>query len=233
VASVRSSTSRLTLIGGFALRRDGREVPLTSTVQRVVALLALAGRPQRRASVATALWPDADEEQGRSAVRSTLWRLRRNDPSAVVATSDGIALDPAISIDIREAEATIKEILAGGRPDEVPPSLFDDVLPEWPDEWLVVERERYRQLRLHALELHADALTREARFAESLAITRSIIAVDPIRETAHRGFLRALLAEGNRGEAVRAFRSLRETLVAEVGVEPTFRLPDLEPARSD
>jgi hypothetical protein len=41
-------------------------------------------------------------------------------------------------------------------------NLYEDLLPAWDDDWLVLERERHRQLRLHALENLSARLSGEA-----------------------------------------------------------------------
>ena len=38
-----------------------------------------------------------------------------------------------------------------------------ELLPDWYDDWVLLERERFRQLRLHALDALCDDLTRAGR----------------------------------------------------------------------
>jgi DNA-binding SARP family transcriptional activator len=49
----------------------------------------------------------------------------------------------------------------------------------------------------------------------------------PLRESAHRALIRALAAEGNRGEAMSRYAVLREMLDRELGVEPSFEVDDV------
>jgi DNA-binding SARP family transcriptional activator len=53
------------------------------------------------------------------------------------------------------------------------------------------------------------------------------VAVEPLRESAHRALIGAHLAEGNRVEALRQLARLRHLLREELGVEPSLRAVDL------
>ena len=63
-----------------------------------------------------------------------------------------------IGADFDRSTEVVRAVLVGER---VPPErlalLADDVLPEWPDEWVVPVRFLHRQLRLLALERARDA----------------------------------------------------------------------------
>src|SRR5262249_9511790 len=94
-------------------------------------------------------------------------------------------------------------------------------LPDWPDDWLIVERERLRQLRLHALERLAERWTAQGSYGLALEAAMAAIRADPLRESAHRAAIRVHLAEGNLSEALRQFERCRAVLLEEFGVEPT------------
>ena len=61
----------------------------------------------------------------------------------------------------------------------------DDVLPDWYDDWIDTERERF-QIRLHALERLCERLTVERRFGEALQAGLAALRTEPLRESAHR-----------------------------------------------
>jgi DNA-binding SARP family transcriptional activator len=92
-------------------------------------------------------------------------------------------------------------------------------LPDWYDEWLLIPRERFRQLRVHALEELAIVLADEGRFAEAVEAGLAAVAADPLRETAHRALILAHIAEGNRQEAARQLAVARSLLVRHLGVD--------------
>ena len=84
--------------------------------------------------------------------------------------------------------------------------LEGDLLPDWYDDWLMIERERLRQLRVHALEHLAERAVREGRFGHAIDCSLAAIAADPLRESAHRILIRAYLAEGNSSAGLRQYR---------------------------
>ena len=101
------------------------------------------------------------------------------------------------------------------------------MLPDWYDDWVLVEAEEWRQLRLHALESLADRLLAERRFGESAGAALAAVRAEPLRETARGAVIRVHLAEGNQSEALAEFARYRTLLQAELGLEPTARLRDL------
>ena len=112
-------------------------------------------------------------------------------------------------------------------PDSAVDVLRGELLPDWDEPWLVVERERLRQARLHVLETLArqrlsdgDAL---AAAIASLAATQ----IEPLRESSQRLLIEADLALGNRVSAIARFRSYSNLLRTEIGVEPSRQLAEL------
>jgi DNA-binding SARP family transcriptional activator len=159
---------RITLIDGFTLRwgRPGAGTAgddLPHGVQRLVAHLCLAGRPARTA-VAGDLWPDLPEEQAHASLRSALWRLRKVAPGLIEGVGGALSLVPGVRVDVRElydwarrvadprfraAEVTLPDL-----------GLHGELLPGWYDDFVLLERERLRQVRLHALGARRPALRR-------------------------------------------------------------------------
>jgi DNA-binding SARP family transcriptional activator len=96
-----------------------------------------------------------------------------------------------------------------------------ELLPDWDDEWLTSERERIRQLRLHALERICEAMTARGEFGQATEAGLAAVAAEPFRESAQRALIGVFVAEGNAGEALRQFRRFELTLAEELGVRPT------------
>jgi DNA-binding SARP family transcriptional activator len=89
---------------------------------------------------------------------------------------------------------------------------------------VLVERERFHQLRLHALEAVCDRLITAGRYGEAIDAGLAAVAAEPLRESAHRVLIKAHLAEGNHGEADRQYQLCRHILRDELGVEPSNAL---------
>jgi DNA-binding SARP family transcriptional activator len=86
-----------------------------------------------------------------------------------------------------------------------------------------------RQLRLHALEALAHELAARGRHAVAIEIALSAIALDPLRESAHRTLI--YLAEENLSEAARHLRIFTGLLRTELGVAPSPRTIQLVASR--
>jgi len=93
-----------------------------------------------------------------------------------------------------------------------------------------MERERYRQLRMHALEILCVRLSGAGRHGEAVEAGLAAVSGEPLRESAHRVLIGAHLAEGNRCEAIRQFDRYRGVLQRELGLEPSPEIAALIPS---
>ncbi len=225
-----TTRAQLSLLGGFELVCAGSPVRLQMSARRLVAFLALHDRPLLRLYVAGVLWLDTPEQRAYANLRSTLWRLHRCDPGLVDVAGQELRLSRNVAVDIREAEAAAHRILAAAEPDEQrfePAQLLDDLLPDWYDDWVLLERERFRQVRLHALDTLCERLMTRRRLEEALEVGLAAVAAEPLRESAHRAVVSVHLAEGNTAEAIRQYRLCRRLLKEQLGVEPSPRMHQL------
>jgi DNA-binding SARP family transcriptional activator len=222
---------RIDLLQRFEVTDEGRIVHLPFVGQRLVAFLALSDRPQARTHVAGVLWPDADEHHASANLRSTLWRLSGIRPP-LVAREPSLRLAPGVIVDVRNAYACAAHVLDPSIPisdlGPSPTSAFvEDVLPDWNDEWVVVERERFRQARLHALEALCDRFADAGHMMEAIEAGLAAVTADPFRESGHRALIRVHMKEGNRSEAIRQYLLYRKILHQELGIEPTTGLTEM------
>jgi DNA-binding SARP family transcriptional activator len=102
-----------------------------------------------------------------------------------------------------------------------------DLLPGWYDDWVLFERERLRQMRLHSLEKLAGHMAGQGQHAEAVEAALAAVAADPLRESAHRTVVEVHLAEGNVSEALRAFERCRQLMSEELGIEPSPQMQSL------
>ncbi len=223
-------TLELNLLGGFNLRRGGEALALSLGEQRLVGFLAVHNRPLQRAFVAGNLWIDSDEGHASGNLRSTVWRLRNLDERLIEPSRSSLGLSPHVTVDLHQATAHARMLLRGGESDvarDDPGWLGDDLLPDWYEDWVLVERERFRQLRLHALEALCAAY--EAAGAHGLAVEAGLVCVaaEPLRESAHRALMRVHVAEGNPAEAVRQYRLYHRLVTTELGLEPSREMQEL------
>jgi len=105
--------------------------------------------------------------------------------------------------------------------------LGGELLPGWYDDWVLLERERLRQLRMHALEDVAVRLMAAGRYGDALQSALAAVRAEPLRESAHRTVVRVHLAEGNVVEALRAYEQFRTMLADDLGVQPSSQFSRL------
>jgi DNA-binding SARP family transcriptional activator len=216
----------LALLDGFRLRHRGRTLRLQPGAQRLLAFLALHERPLHRLYVAGRLWTDSDQDHANASLRSTLWRLRLPGCLLVEATPSEMALAEDVVVDVREAVARAHRVLdnRGEPPDLAGLIGAGDLLPDLYDDWVILERERFRQLRLHSLERLCVDLTAAGSYAAAAEAGFAAIAGEPLRESAHRVLICTHIAEGNLSEAFRQYRVYCDLARQQLGVPPSPRL---------
>jgi DNA-binding SARP family transcriptional activator len=230
-ASTARRSLDLQLLNAFEFRLDGEPVLLPQPAQRVLAYLALNDRPIMRAAVAAKLWLDGTEPHALGSLRSALWRLRLPGV-AIVDTSNGrLQLVPEVWVDVRDLIAWSRRQLDGAGVDDASDlrhvRLSCDLLPGWYDDWVVLERERLREVHVRALEVYCDRLTTAGCFDRATEAALAAINDDPLRESAHRCLIRVHLAEGNEAGAIRCYRIFRKRLREELGLDPSRQMAAL------
>jgi DNA-binding SARP family transcriptional activator len=222
---------RLALLRGFELATDDVAIPLSSGPQHLLAYLALNERSMRRIHVAGILWPDVSDERAAGNLRSALWRLRLAGLDLVGAERGCLRLAPNVAVDIRELNRLASYLLNPTA--DMPPLALEDLrfagelLPGWCDEWVLLERERQRQICLHLLEGLCERWTRAGYYVKAVMAGLAAVTGEPLRESAHRALIRAYLAEGNSAEAVRQYRQYSSILRQELSLEPSDQMTGL------
>lgn len=231
-----SGPFEIAVLGGFRFWVTGKDAlpNLTGGSQRLLAFLALRERSVTRTAAAGSLWPEASEDHAHASLRSAISRLTLIAHQAIVVSHNDVRLADHVTVDIRESRALAHRLLNPGEPgrdgdlsDRAITALSADLLPDWYDDWAVVEAEDWRQLRLHALDALTERLIASGRYADATSAALAAVKAEPLRETSHAALISAHLAEGNRAEALAAFERYRALLRAELGQEPSLRLQAL------
>ena len=221
---------RVRLLGGFGAVCDGRAIELPLSAQRLIAFLAMQDAPVLRLYAAGVLWPAVSEKRSYANLRSALCRLRRPGYAIVDANGANVRLSANVSVDAHACVRVATRLLERADIELTPGDtrlLAADVLPDWYDEWLVPERERVRQLRLHALEALAERHTARGDFGLAAEAGLTALRQDRLRETANRALIRTFIAEGNATEAIRQYHIYRMLLQRELGLEPSAHMREL------
>lgn len=222
-AVASTAVPHLGLLGGFRLTVGSHPVALPPAAQRVVAYLALHGRVLARDHLAGALWADLSSARAAANLRAALWRAAVPDTVVLVPSRTHVRLADDLVVDHEAALDRARRLVhgLGADPAAVADELAGDLLPGWDLEWVLPERERVRQLRLHARDALCDRLATTGHGAQAVLVGRACVADEPLRESAHRCLIRAYLAQGDVPAALRQYEHLGVLLAAELGAVPS------------
>ena len=220
------AAAQLSLLGGFELTCEGDRVDLCASAQRLLAYLAVSCRARavRRAALAERLWSDTAPGRAASNLRSALWRLPHpRGRNLVTSTPTSLALAPDVTVDLwaREEQARGLTRVVPDDPGDAAAAFTEDLLPDWCEDWLLVQQESYRQTRLHALESLAAELCAAGHHPAALRAGLAAVQSEPLRESAHRRVIEVHLAEGNLAEALRQYQTYRRLVADELGLPPS------------
>jgi DNA-binding SARP family transcriptional activator len=223
---------RLGLLDEFSATCGGARLELSRCVRRLAAYLALRHAWVSRSSVAAALWPDSDPAQGLSALRAALARIPRLEGAVLVEkVGDHLRLHPEVEVDVRELTTLARQVIEDPKPVDAEAlealCARGELLPEWPEEWVVLDREQLRELRLHALETVAASLTAAGRTAQAIQAALAAVQAEPLRESSARALVKVYLAEGNWCEAIRHYRAYAQLTRRELGLDPSPQMQEL------
>lgn len=235
---------RVQTLGRFQVWRDGALLPASAwerdkALQLFQFLLTRRGRLTERERIVEALWPEQSAESGERDFKVAMTSLLRaiepeRQPRAEsrfvsragtayglasgVAWIDALALEAAVAEGNRclaeqplEASSLYRQAAELYQGDFLPERRYED--------WASAEQERLQMLALGAMANLA-ALVIEANPLEALHLAARIRDVDPLWEEAWRLEMRAHLARGNPGLALRAWQRCVQALDAELGIEP-------------
>ncbi|WP_169747794.1 AfsR/SARP family transcriptional regulator [Pseudonocardia acaciae] len=221
---------RLRVLGSFELRiplatgtgaTTTATSPLENDERRVLALLALIAAPTAARDLARVLWPRLTGD----VALGTLAGVCDSLGDLVVAQDGTLRLSGEVSVDLARALELLRaweqapSAVESHAPDELVELLSGDLLPGWAEDWVRPERERFRRVRLHALESLCRRLTAAGRHELAIRAGLLVVGAEPLREGARRALIEAHLAAGNVSEAVHQYELFVQTC-AKLGLAP-------------
>lgn len=232
VVDVSWNGACLELLGPFEFTNAGDTTSLSLGAQRLLAFLALRDDGvAHRCAAAEQLWPDCTPPRAAANLRSALCQARRAGPVTVIeCVGQRLLLSPSVHVDLNAVGDCARQVLDGISP--LPQSsLIDDLsrelLPGWSEEWLMTERDSWDQMRVYALESLAQQFQAAERYLPALQAAWAAIAVDPLRETAHRIVIETHIAEGNVASALKRYQEYRRYLYRELKAAPSAQMTEL------
>jgi predicted ATPase/DNA-binding SARP family transcriptional activator len=224
---------RLKTFGGLWL--EGDEGPLTgAAAQRrrlaLLATLAAAGdKGMSRDALVGLLWPEVDEARARAALSQALYALKRDTGvEDLVLGHDVLTLNSGIVwSDVSEFESAIArgdcETAASLYSGQFLSGVFISEAVDF-EHWLDGIRLRLSQAAEQALEhLATDAESRRD-FAAASNWWRRLVDIDALKARAVLGVMEALVARGDRAEALRTAERYAQRVRVDQDGEPNARI---------
>jgi WD40 repeat protein/DNA-binding SARP family transcriptional activator len=227
------------VLGPLAVVTDGVAASLGGPKQRVVisVLVAAAGRPVGVDTLLQALYGEDAAPRSRASLQTYVSNLRNLLGDVIVRQGDAYVLDvSAATVDAVVFEDAYRRATALPASDEAAAALRQ-ALAMWRGHpyadveahgVLDGEMTRLGELRLAAIEARIDADVAAGRHREVVAELDALTVEYPFREHLRAMQMVALYRSGRQAEALRAFGRTRDTLVEDLGVDPSPELRELE-----
>jgi predicted ATPase/DNA-binding SARP family transcriptional activator len=234
---------RFKVLGPLEIEGDDGSVPIVG--QRLRALLtALLTRPNEVVATARlieAIWGEDPPDAPVNALQQVVTRLRSRLGRAAgcVATAPGgyrvVVAPGALDADLFETSCRRARRLMEVEP-EVAARELESALALWrgpaygefADGFAQAASVRLAELRTAAAEDHLELLIRTGAATDAVAGARHLVGETPLRERPVELLMRALHACGRVADALEAYRSHRQLLADELGLDPPAGLRDLE-----
>ena len=222
---------RVHLLGSFHIEQDGTSLPLPATHHARLLLAYLLVYPQRahtRALLAGLLWPDLPEADARRRLRQTLWQVRRcfphlasNRQTIQVLLHDDLWVDVvAFRRALAQADRAESDFLRKQAWEDAILSYGGPLLAGFYEDWVLLERERFHQQYLQALDALLQYHMREGRYEAALALARRLVQEEPLNEEAHRQIIRLCALLGQHEDALAQYEELRQILEQTLNTRP-------------
>ncbi len=248
---------RLMLLGKPQMSREGAPVIgfIYNKALALLAYLAVTRRPHSRETLAGLFWGEMPDNDAKANLRKILSALRDVAGPQLVIDRQTVAIDPASAVwlDTQVLETQLSKILFRGRgvaasAPSASTLLESDVrriedavslyrgdflegfyvrsAPAF-EEWVLSERERLRQMALHALYRLVGYYTAKGDYGRGLDHATRLLALEPWHEEVHQQMMLLLALSGQRSAAMDQFETCRRLLANELGAEPNRDTMDL------
>jgi DNA-binding SARP family transcriptional activator/tetratricopeptide (TPR) repeat protein len=188
------------------------------------------------------VWPASPPETAQHAVQVYVSQLRKALGDTIARRGPGYVLElEADTVDVHRFGRLVhegREALGAGS-HAVAADTLREALSLWRGPALAdfvyepfaqAEIARLDELRFGALEDRIEADLALGRHVELVPEVEALVEAQPLRERPRGLLMRALYLSGRQADALAVYRSTRETLVDELGIEPGPELRELEAA---
>jgi WD40 repeat protein/DNA-binding SARP family transcriptional activator len=244
--------SEVSLVGRIAVRAAGtaldeRALPGRQPRLAFSLLLLERHRAVTRDELAENLWVTRRPETWETAIRGVVGRVRGFVVASGLGGRDAVRthlgsyrmeLADPVAVDVEVATAALRRAeraLESGDPRRSASEagrargiLVRPLLPGIEGPWVDDRRRDLHLCVLRSLELLAESRIALGEHGYAVRAAEDAIALDALRESAHRSLVRALAGSGNGAAAVRAYERCRRLLAEELGVDPSPETQQLQ-----
>lgn len=221
-------TLRVYLFGHFRMESQAGPVHLpTRKVEALLAYLILNPGPHSREHLAALLWGNTTDARARASLRNALSILRRKTSRDLVlsdrATVQANSSSP-LWVDALDFKSQASRFLDSPAPEPKAVDLelySDDLLVDFYEDWVLIERQGLRALYLKTLLEFTQQMRSASEYEHAIQYAHRAIAVDAANERAHQHLMFCYVAQGKRSAALRQYEACRRALQDELVVEPS------------
>ncbi len=227
-------TLRIRMLGSPSVYLDEHAVSpeLNTKAQALLYYLVITHRTHYRNELASLFWSDTPDVQARKNLRNILPVLRSSVGSHLVITRHTAMFNRYTSYwsDVEAFEA-----LMSRDPSHVNTEALWDAVTLYSDdflsgfyvrnaplfeEWMLLERDRLRDMFLDTLQILAMRHLSKQQYQAALDATRRLLSIEPWRESAHQQQMQALVGLGQRSAALAQYETCCRILASEFGIAP-------------
>lgn len=228
--------SVLRILGPVEVVVPRGEVVLGGAKERclLAALAVHAGEVVAEERLVDALWGAAPPRTAAKTLQNYVLRLRRRlegCPELAILTRAPGYLLAGSATDVRAAESLVAQGRSAAADGDHATAIarFDAALALWRGpaiaefadrDFARTEAARLDELRASVAEDRVDAVLAAGRHHEAVADCEQLVAAHPLRERRWTQLMLALYRDGRQGEALAAYRRLRDLLAEQLGVDP-------------
>jgi DNA-binding SARP family transcriptional activator/Flp pilus assembly protein TadD len=222
-------TRQYKLLGRLAIEENGRPsaVMKYSKGCALLAYLIITRQTYGREAVADLLWEATSTAQSLQNLRKLLHQLRPLVPELVVSRQQvSFQANELVAIDLYQLAAALAgqdiarlEAALSLYQGELLDGFYLDDAPRF-SEWLVLERERWRQQVWDGYRRVCAACAEQEAWEKGVQTARRWLALDEVDEEIQRQLMHFLAAAGRVDAALAQYESCRQLLWQELGVEP-------------
>jgi DNA-binding SARP family transcriptional activator len=205
----------------------------------LLAYLAMTLEQHSRDTLATLLWPDYDQKRARAALRRTLSTLKRalgDEHLEISRESIALQVDESVWIDTHQFVKLMAECKDNappidktciGRLEEAVALYRGDFMAGFTlrdsanfDDWQFFQDDSFKRDLASALQVLLEGYSQSGDYEKAIAYGRQWLAIDPLREEAHRALMMNFEWAGQHTAALRQYRECVRILEQELGVPP-------------